>query len=1000
VLVGGRDLRRHAALEKTAEAKRGNYKSHQPSPDTGNMVKRLAEREVSPYSKRQKVLASPPDQSQNKVPAAIGSGRDLKRLLAFSQDGGPQLRQNVQKFKAFLDPIAYGDDHEVQSAGRKILLEYLQSQSGDQSGNDTVCLSDLTQSWSFAAQTNNENLFSAIAAVLALFLKTTSSSLEFRDFGNQLCRNLLQEDQLKLFDRGLSANKVKEHVISPCLRLLTEMVSYDGGTAAKTVWRCREITFKRLDAFLSMRKDYLDNSNDAKRRPSVRNNALRYLFVNLRLQAPTAKAGLLTLAQGKVARNVFQDLKQDPPSILIELLSVFRKEVLSDDELPKHIKLALFREGTLLRVASLYNYRDPDVLPESGPTVQEATHSFLLYICTSPTAVIHELPLDLPPQRGDIADPSVQINGNHLMEGSLLPGNAKHAWVKTNTVASFLQGLRPHANLLEKDLILAAFQASPNLLADYFQKKQAFTYEPKLSATWVGYSMFLISTIRLPISDVYLGVQKSAQVAGTAALGAMIESIFPSSLTQKSLTKCLNQSVALITFFALKLLIALFEKLQNLLNKLQHLGAEQHGPSPESTSSRLIASFFTRCPEMRHVIAGFRSCPKANALQREAYTRLLAFYYHVIPQSALQEKFDASIPLSEALMEYGHMSTAKNITQRLELEHLLEIAKFSPDMQWWHKSGTLWEKSIIDYPLTSPDRMPLSSFSTILRMHVQSPGSAQNDPIRSLLRSTVEENHILECNEQIPSFNILLYSLQKSESRELSNEVYSFLDDCILNCSRKSVIYHEYRTNLRVQLRVVSTETTGCHVDLLMIAILSQWSFFTKAAAPSAILGVARWLATFLEVSSQAGRDRELLEAICGHLNEATDDNHSCAVLKQARNSLCTSTSTEKAAQLHKAMEQGKERAHTYEISDEEAEQQDYPLPEAPPEENDDHKVLMQWSREPIPEVILEGTLRELILCLCSEHWDIRKQALNSLCTFRESVKVSNIRSTLARHAD
>lgn len=999
-MIGGRDFRRHAALEKTAEAKPGNYKNHRPSPDIGNMVKRLAEREVSPYSKRQKLLASPPDQAQNRLPAAIGSARDLQRLLAFSQDGGPQLRQNVQQFKAFLDPIAYGDDHEVQSARRKILLEYLQSQAGRQSESDTLYLSDLIQSWSFAAQTNNENLFSTIAAVLALFLKTTSSSLEFRDFGNNLCRNLLEEDQLKLFDRGLSANKVKEHVISPCLRLLTEIVSYDGGTAAKMVWRCREITFKRLDAFLSMRKDYLDTSNDAKRKPSVRNNALRYLFVNLRLQAPTAKAGLLTLSQGKVARSVFQDLKQDPPSILIELLGIFRKEVLSDDELPKHIKVALFREGTLLRIASLYNYRDPDVVPESGPTVQQATHSFLLHICTSPTAGIHEDPQNIPPQRGDIADPTVQTNGNHLMEGTLLPGNARPAWVKTNTVASFLQGLRPHANLLEKDLILAAFQASPNLLADYFQKKRTFTYEPKLSATWVGYSMFLISTIRLPISDTYLGVQRGAQVAGTAALGAMIESIFPSPLTQKSLTKCLNQSVALITFFALKLLIAAFEKLRNLLNKLQHLGAEQHGSSPESTSSRLRASFFTRCPEIRHVIASFRSCPKDSALQREAYTRLLAFYYRVIPQSALQEKFDVSIPLSEALMEYGHMSTANTSTQKLELEHLLEIANFSPDMHWWHKSGMLLKKSNSGFPLTSLDNVPLSSFSTILRMHVQSPEAAQNDPIRSLLRSIAEDNHILECNEQIPSFNVLLYSLQKSEFRKSSSEIYSFLDDCILECSRKSVIYHEYRTTLHFQRGLVSNETTGFHVDLLMIAILTQWSFFVKAAAPSAILSVARWFATYLEISLQAGRDRGLLEAICGHIEETTDDKDSCAVLQQARNTLSTSTSTEELAQLHKAMKQGKEHAHIYEISDEEAEQLDYPLPEAPPEEDVNHKVLMQWSREPIPEVILEGTLGELILCLCSEHWDIRKQALNNLCIFRESVKVSNIPFTLASHAD
>ena len=650
------------------------------------MVKHQAERDISPYSKRQKLSRTSSESKVNESPAAIGSWRDLQQLLAFSQDATPQLRQNVQRFKAFLDSVAYGDEPEIQVTRRKILLEYLQSQSVDQQEGSQLYLPELIRSWSFATQSNNENLFSAIAAVLALFLKTVSGSLEFREFGNQLCQTLLEDDQLKLLDRGLSANRVKEHVVSPYLRLLTEIVSFDGGTAAKLVWRCRETTFKHLEVFLGMRKDNPDNLRMEKRKPSIRDNALRYLLANLRLQDPVAKAGILSLAQGKVARSIFQDLKQDFPSILIELLNVFKKDVLSDKELPKHIKKALFKEGTLSRIASLYNYDAADEPLNKSPSVQQTTHSLLLLVCTSPEAGILESPKEYRRRR------DMFVLGSRTDDGALIEGiqpaiHAKQAATQNNTIASFLQGLRPWANLLEKDLTIETFQAAPELLADYFQKKSSFTYEPKLSATWIGYTMFLMSAMRLPIPGAYLNQIYRSRTAAADPVSAIIECILPSPLSKRSLTKCLNQSVGLIAFCALKVMMIAFEKLQALQNKLQVLEKEAQGSNKRAMSLQLTAAFIARCPELRHVIAGFRSCPKDHALQRQAYVRLLSLYYSVTPQIALQEKFDISAPLSEALIDYSSSILTKSGMRTLEIEDLLQIAKQSPDMRWWHKPG-------------------------------------------------------------------------------------------------------------------------------------------------------------------------------------------------------------------------------------------------------------------------------------------------------------------------
>lgn len=76
-------------------------------------------------------------------------------------------------------------------------------------------------------------------------------------------------------------------------------------------------------------------------------------------------------------------------------------------------------------------------------------------------------------------------------------------------------------------------------------------------------------------------------------------------------------------------------------------------------------------------------------MQREAVTRLLALYYKVVPQIALEEKFDISIALTNSLSyaEKAEEPEEGNELRALELEHLLEIGLRSPNMRWFNKPG-------------------------------------------------------------------------------------------------------------------------------------------------------------------------------------------------------------------------------------------------------------------------------------------------------------------------
>ncbi|KAL8790378.1 MAG: hypothetical protein Q9195_006396 [Heterodermia aff. obscurata] len=647
------------------------------------MSKRKGDREDSPYSKRQKLSSNLQDLSTQTTPEQVISWKDLQRLLTFDQATGPQAHQNIQHLKSFLDLTAYSQDDEVKAAKRSLLLECLSHLPLQNRG-----LADLIRSWGFAAKSNAERLFSAIATVLALFLKVTSTHFEFRDYGNQLCQALLEEDNFRLFDRAFSAKKLKGHVISPCLRLLTQIVAYDGGAAAKLVWQRRHIAFLQLDIFLAMREEKSDVPKQSSHKPSVRDNALRYLFANLRLQSEAIKAGILTLAHGKLVRALFHGLEHDSPAILVELLNVFQRHVITDMSLPRNAKRALFREEVLAQIAKLYNYQEDPNATESSLSVRQTTHTLMLCLCTSPESGLLETSEPSRAYGIDRATDEPNSPAKHLrtLDGGT---NTLSSSRSSRTLSNFLQGLRPYANLLEKELVLSVFKATPDMIVDYFQKKKSFPFDPKLTATWIGFANFLLSVMLLPIPTQY--TQRLELDPNEAYIHAnkLVESFFPPPLSQKSLTRCLNQSVDLITFLAVRIMTVAFQKLESLLN-LFFVRYKDKGLSSDSSRARTVACvvdrFRARCPEIRHVIAGFRRSRNSNSLQREAFSRLLVYYYRLTPQSAMEEKFDISVALSTAFLEYE--ASSNDISHTWELQNLLSIARYSQDMHWWHKPGS------------------------------------------------------------------------------------------------------------------------------------------------------------------------------------------------------------------------------------------------------------------------------------------------------------------------
>ena len=581
-------------------------------------------------------------------------------------------------------------ENEARSAKCALLFEYLQSQVSRKGKETSAYLIDIIRTWHLAAQSNADNLFASVVAVLALLLKSISNLIEFREYGNRLCTTLLHDDQVKLFDRGLGIHGTNDFLILPCLQLLTEIVTFDGGHSARTLYRQQETTFQRLDVFLGMRERIDTGSVTGHERRSIRENALSYLFANLKLQSSAAKVNITS--QRKLSRGLLNNIAEDSPSTISEILGVLRRDIVMDVGIPQTAKVRFFSQWVLSRIVTLYSYDESTHSSADHQNVQRSVHDFLILLCTSPGCGLVETH-----SAGLVGVNAVTADTSPYLERRSQPRTTSELEDDTRPTGrnprlqSFLQSLRPYSSLPQRNLILAVFRSLPEMIPDYFSSSKIFSFDPKLTTTWIGYSSFLTATIASPLPEALTLSAMHYVVPGP--YGNIIESIIPKPCTRRALTRCLNQSVTLVKFFTLQILNAIFEKFARVLQRCEDsqncADSEESHLAWSQVVSKLRNDFRSRVPELKHVITQFRSYASVSSMLRENIIRLTASYYKLIPQVSLEENLDISTTLSTALADVETLAEKHKHsgTRLLELEHILEIAHRSPNMQWWYRPG-------------------------------------------------------------------------------------------------------------------------------------------------------------------------------------------------------------------------------------------------------------------------------------------------------------------------
>ncbi|EWZ46955.1 hypothetical protein FOCG_11255 [Fusarium oxysporum f. sp. radicis-lycopersici 26381] len=905
------------------------------------------------FRKRQKVVHEAPTSEE------VTSSDQLRNLLSFDQDLR-NARHGLQSFKNLLDQIVHEEGD--RRANLDILNQYLEAVKPRDTSEDAVFLNDIMEMWSFAVQVNNDGVMSSVAVVLALLLQILSGSLQLVKHGLGICQTLLQEQQLKSLAKNLSAEKSKGFIISPTLRLLREATCLDGGSYAKRIFRARNFTLASLGRNLEI--GHIGDTQEDVRKASVRTNAVRFFLSLLKFLGSDGRKELVS--QKELLSHVTYMIKSDPAYLVVDILDSLKLYLLKDDKIPREVKFRCFNTKSLVRFLALYTYTSDGEDVNEKSTVSYKAHQLLIYICTTPTAGILYPSTGLYPKESE-DDPTPSGRAKAGTQGALFADKYKQDIPVYNFVlAEFAQKLRPWSSLKHNELLVAIFTAAPELTAKYFLSNRSFTFEPKLSMTWIGYAAFLFNTMQLPLPPRFGDRSRSAKAPPPTSI--LLDNIIPLPINQKVLIRCLSSKSNLTSFFATRILIVAVEKLAEAL-KMHEEVSKGNDPVWAEASRRLIDAFCQRIPDMKEIVRSYKGIPAENILHKAMASRLLRLYYEAIPQVALAANFDVSPFFTEVLKSLNKESEQHEdeSLRVMELENLVSIASYSPGMRWFSRIDNL-----IDGAGSSP-------YTALLRLLCDKKRDLPFQQLKKVLGEVAVENQMVtKASLMSPLFEALQTTLADAKAKPME-KVWSYVDNCINRCASSPIKYLDLLETYAQEDGVSS----GSETALVNVTLVEQLSFAMGSANSDEQAALGQFLCCYFSTSYKFKPGKQLTKALYKRiLEQFSSSKVKMKKLKEEKPD--DADADEDMADADTVDVNGSKDGSTIDSSKLEA-MLHVPLPE-----DEDTTALTKWAGKNAEDLVEDGWAAALIRLLSSPHTNIRKESLTSILKMAAKLKESS----------
>ncbi len=284
----------------------------------------------------------------------------------------------------------------------------------------------------------------------------------------------------------------------------------------------------------------------------------------------------------------------------------------------------------------------------------------------------------------------------------------------------------------------------------------------------------------------------------------------------------------------------------------------------------------------------------------------------------------------------------------------------------------------------------------LLKMHRnQSRAGSCLQRYSEVVESVAIQSQILNSHHSLNALNL---SLQDFGSWKASDNVFEFLDNCILRLVRNSIHYYDLASSL-VLPKENRVDTSDIKIDLLLVAVMEQWPFLAKSINLVTLQNVSLWLVRYAEAvrltlsyndsDMHRSETADLLSQIKSQIRTKTEDKSCRRIFRSGCEDPLELGISEQTLKLATANYDEMVTKLDTQTQEETLEISANLVPSGPPQEDEDHPGLNRWSREDIGDAISEGAIGDLFLCLCSQYVEIRKQALSSVEALMRKLEVS-----------
>lgn len=233
-----------------------------------------------------------------------------------------------------------------------------------------------------------------------------------------------------------------------------------------------------------------------------------------------------------------------------------------------------------------------------------------------------------------------------------------------------------------------------------------------------------------------------------------------------------------------------------------------------------------------------------------------------------------------------------------------------------------------------------------------------------------------------------VHTFLDDEEWQPSEALFKFLDSCLTRLTKKTVKYHQDLLGFVMEIGHSSTLDSDPVAGEFLMVVLEQWPFLEESAITPDFENISQWLTRFLLILTRNGEDSRFIDLFRSKIEALTASQQSRLWLGKAPEARFMKSLALKPVPLVFDERPQPVVLAAGQHHDDHAPSKSWHHPTPPASEGEDRPGLGKWRQASVEEAVVEGTVGELMLCLCSKYGEIRKQALIELRVLMKALQV------------